>query len=157
MKTLFAIFLTVLLPAAIAQAQPTANFITGALLQETWLNISGHNVADLTNSPSFRKPPNRVSLVSQFEIPSDATVNYGVRLSGYLHVPVSGSYVFYISSNEQGGLFLSSDDNPENKRRIAFEPLNQNATRAWTGTADGRRNADNPENISEPISLLAGR
>jgi hypothetical protein len=48
--------------------------------------------------------------------------NYSMRISGVLVPPVTGNYVFYISSDDNGRLFLSSDANPANKVEIAREP-----------------------------------
>jgi hypothetical protein len=66
--------------------------------------------------------------------------------------PTTGSYVFYLCSTHQGALFLSTNANPANKQLIAREP-EWNPSRTWTGTT--RR--PNLENISAPISLVAGR
>jgi len=45
------------------------------------------------------------------------------RYFGYLIPPVSGDYIFYVSSDDNSqSLTLSTDDNPANKRQIAIEP-----------------------------------
>jgi hypothetical protein len=58
-----------------------------------------------------------------------------------------------MSSDDQGQLWLSTDENPNNKALIATEP-EWNASRDWVGTA--RRNFSAPENRSAPIHLEAG-
>jgi hypothetical protein len=46
--------------------------------------------------------------------------NYGGRLRGYICAPVTGDYTFYISGDDQAGLWLSTTDNPLNKVLIAY-------------------------------------
>ena len=62
--------------------------------------------------------------------------------------------MFYISSDDQGELWLSTDDNPANKKLVCSEPQ-WNGSRVWTG--GDRRNPAAPENISNPIGLEAGK
>jgi hypothetical protein len=59
-----------------------------------------------------------------------------------------------MSSDDQGSVFLSSDDQPANKYLLCYEPQWNNA-RDYTGTA--RRNPSAPENKSTNITLLAGQ
>jgi len=131
---------------AIARKQfdiPYDGFITPTLL------------AALTNNPftpKYPDLPDTVSFTTQLETPTDAGANYGVQFEGYLTAPVTGDYVFYLNSDDQGALFLSSDEIPANKQLIATEP-EWNAPRNWVVT-DRRPNG---ENISAPIPLAAGR
>src|SRR5581483_4738314 len=61
--------------------------------------------------------------------------------------------VFYLASDNQGELYLSTDPWAAHKTRIAFEP-EWAFPRTWTGPASGRTNQ---ENISSPIRLEAGQ
>jgi hypothetical protein len=90
--------------------------------------------------------------VSEAESPDRHVGDYGVRLSGFVLPPVSGEYQFYICSDDEGQVLLSSDADPANKRAIAREP-EWNAPRIWTG---GFRRP-NSENISKPIFLSKGQ
>ena len=81
----------------------------------------------------------------------DVRENYGVQFLGYVTAPTTGDYTFYVNSDDQGALFLSTDDNPASKVPIAREP-EWNASCNWTAT-DRRPNR---ENISAPIRLVAG-
>ena len=126
----------------------------GFLLREVFNEIQGSSLNTLTNDVRFPDFPDRVDLVSSFETHSNSGDNYGVKLSGYLHPPVTGDYTFYISSDEQSALHLSTDDTPAKKVRIAAEPISS-SPRDWVGTA--RRNPARPENRSVPIRLEAGR
>src|SRR5262249_16198333 len=47
--------------------------------------------------------------------------NYANRISGYFLPPTTADYVFFIASDDDGDLFLSTDDTPANKKLIAQE------------------------------------
>lgn len=126
----------------------------GFLLREVYSGFGGVAVADLTNNVKYPSAPDSRNFVRLYETPTDVAENYGVRLSGFLIPPETGDYVFYMSSDDGGALFLSTDENPANKTQIAREPT-WNPARAWLAT--DRRNAAAPENRSAPIRLEAGR
>ena len=57
-----------------------------------------------------------------FEVPTNALDNYGTRLRGYLCPAVSGNYTFWIASDDNGELWLSTDETEANKTLIANVP-----------------------------------
>jgi hypothetical protein len=126
--------------------------VLGYLRRQVYLNIPGVTVADLTSSPKFPDQPDLADLNTPFETPSNVYDNYGVRLMGFVLPPVTGEYVFYIASDDQGALFLSTDENPANKVQIALEPT-------WSGPRSWVESPSRPEpsNISAPIRLKSGR
>jgi WD40 repeat protein len=130
----------------------SADIVLGALKRELFYNFPGSTLADLTNSMKFPARPDASDLVYEFESPGTRNVNYGVRLLGYLIPPVTGEYLFYLASDDQGELWLSTDESPANLRRIAAEPI-WNMSRDWHTVL--RRPAK--ENISAPIPLTAGQ
>ena len=94
--------------------------------------------------------------VSNFETPRDIMEDYGVVLHGYLVPPITGDYTLYLCSDDQGELWLSSDESPSHARLVASEPQ-WNRARNWTGLdrrplVDGR-----PVNQTRPVRLEAGR
>src|SRR5690606_33362304 len=93
------------------------------------------------------RPADYELLLGVMEAPSygDATNNYGARLTTYFVPPETGEYKFFISTDDGGQLFLSTDSNPANRRQIAAEPL-WNGRRVWTSL--NNRNATTPENRS---------
>ena len=91
--------------------------------------------------------PTRTEVLKGFEAPSHQAERYSSRIRGYVHPPVSGAYTFWISGDDEGRLFLSSDDKPANKKRIASVP-------GWTGQ---RQWDKHKEQQSEPVQLEAGR
>lgn len=149
--------LSLICAAAVAQAQSVTNFVTGALWRETWFNVPGFEIVNLLSDWRFPNSPDQAGPVSRFEAPSNAAENYGVRLSGYITVPVSGSYIFYINANDKGVLMLSTNENPARKRVIARELAASEKPRDWiTGANQGSR-GNPPVNISAPINLITGR
>ncbi|MDA7667633.1 PA14 domain-containing protein [bacterium] len=131
-------------------------FVYGGLLKEIWHNLPGNKLSNLTNHVRFLQEPDVVDIAELFEVPRMIAVdNFGSRLSGYIYAPTTGDYTFHMASDDNGALFLSTDQRSSSKRLIASEP-DWAGAREWTGTARGR-NPSNPENISAPIHLKSGR
>jgi len=125
-----------------ASAQPA-----NGLLREVYEEIGGASVSDLTSAPSYPNSPSSTGYVSDFEAPTDVLENYGQRLRGYLLPPVSGNFTFWIASDDGGELWLSTDDTPARRRRIA-------AVTGWTSPREWSREAGQQ---SDPIPLAAGQ
>src|SRR5262249_53011835 len=95
----------------------------GLLLREVYKGIDGSLLKNLQESPKLPNSPDEVSLLTQFEAPANVLDQYGQRLSGYLTPPTTGEYTFYLASDDQGALFLSTDEDPTHKVQIASEPI----------------------------------
>jgi len=67
---------------------------------------------------------------------NDGVNNYSERLSGWFIPPTTGNYVFFVASDDDSDVFLSTDNNPANKVLIAQESGWGNA-REWTNNAGG--------------------
>jgi hypothetical protein len=103
-----------LFAACLSQAQDTG------LLREVFSGIPGNRLADLTNSFAFPDRPTSTNRVTDFfEAPIDIEDEYGQRMHGYIVPPTTGPYVFWIASDDESALFLSTDQQPVNKRLIA--------------------------------------
>lgn len=120
---------------------------SGSVLREYWTDISGVLVNDLTSNPRFPNQPSGRDLLPTFEAPTDWADYYGTRVRGYLTAPRTGSYTFWIASDDGGELWLSTDSSPTNRTRIARVP-NWTPSRNWT---------IDPAQKSGPISLVAGQ
>ncbi len=92
---------------------------SGEILREWWANISGAGVTDLVNNANYPDNPSGSDTQTSFEAPSDWADQYGTRMRGYLHPPVSGQYRFWIASDDGSQLLLSSDADPVNATPIA--------------------------------------
>ena len=99
----------------------------GKVVMEKWTNISGTAVSAV----DWNTPPNTTSEITQLEIPTDVDNYYGIRIRGYIIPSVSGSFFFYIASDDNSELWLSSDSQPENISKIAWVPSWTNS-RVWT-------------------------
>jgi hypothetical protein len=137
----------------------------GFARREFYFNIGGLLISDLRNSSNYPNSPDLVNFATVLESPRDNQSephvydNYGTRVSGFIIPPVSGEYNFFMSSDDQGEFWLSTDANPLNLVLVCHEPV-ANDIRDWTGTA--RRNAVAPENRSSTlfpggIPLVAGQ
>src|SRR6266542_748552 len=134
----------------------------GFALQQLYLNIGdGVAISDLTGNSKFPDAADSVSYVGLLEGPVNFAASYGTRLSGWLFPPVSGNYNFFMSSDDNGEFWLSTDDSPANAVLICSEPQ-WAGSREWTGDAGGRRTTAAPENQSSTlfpggIPLVAGQ
>ena len=88
---------------------------TGSITREVWLDIPGYDL----NSIPWNTTPDISEEMTKFEAPIDIDDHYGTRMSGFICPPQTGNYTFWISSDDQGELWLSSDDNPDNVQLIA--------------------------------------
>jgi hypothetical protein len=141
---------------------------TGVLKYSYWTNINGTPLDGLLTDPRFPASPSGVGTVFSFDsrefFPTDALENYGASISGFITPATSGNYVFFISSDDNGALFLSTDDKPANKKQIAAETAWSNG-RQWTTSAgnsdlSSKRSDEFPGSewpTGATISLVAGR
>jgi YVTN family beta-propeller protein len=98
------------------------NLGTGQIMREYWTSINGVTVASLTSNTVFPANPNGRDLQPSFDSPQNWDDNTGQRLRGFLYVPVTGQYQFFISSDDESSLKLSTDANPANAVEIASQP-----------------------------------
>ncbi|MCI0535519.1 MAG: DUF4082 domain-containing protein [Verrucomicrobiales bacterium] len=133
-------------------AQP--QLVTGFVKREVFLiflNVAGATVADLTGSAKFTgNQPDAVSLLNSFEAPRRGGGEYGQRVSGWLVPPTTGAYVFFVASDNDSELWLSTNQDPANKQLIAGVTGNT-ASRQWNKYPDTQNNA------AAPVALQAGQ
>ncbi len=133
--------------ATIAQQQ----LATGFVKREVFLGLPGGTVADLTGSAKFgANSPDAVSLLSSLEAPRRSGAQYGQRLSGWLVPPSTGAYVFFIASDNDSELWLSTDATVPNKQLIA-------SVSGSTGSRQWNRYPDTQNNAVTPVTLQAGQ
>ena len=116
---------------------------TGSITREVWTNISGVSVSQIPVNTT----PNLTEDIALFETPTNFAENYGTRVSGFIHPTVSGDYRFWIATDDNGELWLSTDNNPANRTRIAYVP-GYTTSRQWNKF---------PEQRSALIHLEAGQ
>src|SRR5690606_14974103 len=100
-------------------------FETGFATYERWDNANGDPGAIAAFATSIlegtMRAPDSSAVVTQFGGPWAAGDNYSSRISGYFVPPSTGEYVLFIASDDQSNLYLSTDDQPANKKLIAQE------------------------------------
>jgi hypothetical protein len=118
----------------------------GSIARYYWTNISGSSLSGLTNLVAFPHYPDGTSFTNAFEGPTTFGDFYGTRMFGYLIPPSSGNYTFWIASDDNSELWLSSNHDPANAEIIASVPVWTNP-REWTKF---------PSQRSTPVTLEAG-
>jgi len=136
------------LPATLLYTFNTAASGAGTISYEYWLNIGGSAISDLlAGTNNFAIAPSGTSTLTSFEGPTDWADNYGSRIRGYITAPTTGTYYFWIASDDYSELYLSTDISPANKVKIAYV-YGWTSPRAWTTYASQK---------SAGISLVAGQ
>jgi hypothetical protein len=87
--------------------------------------------------------------ISRFQVPDDVGQDFAAHVYGVLTAPETGDYVFWISSDDNSELNLSTDGSPEHKQRIA----SISGSPAWTDYVEWNKF---PTQRSEPVALVAG-
>ena len=131
--------------------------------------IGGNRLADnLFTNAKWPNSPDLITHAPYAEWPQTGNIakapagnikdNYAVHMLGYVTPPDTGDYQFFVAADDNAVLFLSSDESPANKKRIACEPQ-WRAVRAYANT--GNRWVINEDGLmvngSDPVSLQKGK
>ncbi|HEX2937065.1 MAG TPA: PA14 domain-containing protein, partial [Bacteroidales bacterium] len=84
---------------------------SGYAWREIWTNISGTSTDNIPVSMT----PNLSGPLSSLDEPKQYGDNFGSRIRGYITAPLSGSYTFWIASDDGSRFYLSTDEDPANK------------------------------------------
>jgi glucose/arabinose dehydrogenase len=115
-------------PAATPAAEPAGTEATasasagagaGSITREIWTPLEGIDVEDLTGADAYPDNPTKRETITSFDAPRAGNKDYGQRIRGYIHPPVSGSYRFWLASDDASILLLSTDESPANAVGIA--------------------------------------
>jgi len=113
-------------------------FVKGIAIEKKYDNIGGGTaVSDLTGNAKYPNSPDHVIVRNNISIPDNTDNNYGATVSGYFIPPTSGDYVFFITSDDNSALFLSTDEDPANLKQIAVETAWSNANKQYVASAGG--------------------
>jgi hypothetical protein len=116
---------------------------TGGLLREFWADASGCSISSIP----LDRPATASSIITSFEGPINVAHNYGARIRGYICPPATGDYTFWLASDDAGELWISTDEDPANKTRIAFVD-------GWTNPREWEKY---PTQKSATVRLETGR
>lgn len=79
--------------------------------------IPGGDLNDLYEAANFPGTPDYSETVDFLGVPSKNVYDEtGALIQGYLTVPITGNYKFNVTGDDETILFISSDDDPENKQ-----------------------------------------
>ena len=119
----------------------------GSILRELWLNMlpRSTSLTMLYGWPTFPYSPDQSDLLTSFDtIPG--LDDFGGRIHGWFYPPRTGDYTFYLASDDNGELWLSTDQSPAMAQLIAYETASA-GDKAWQFGNE----------MSDPIHLETGR
>jgi len=117
------------------------------IIMETFSNVPGTTIAELTSNANFPNSPSAVTELNEFRIPINVDDDYGVRVKGLLKAPETGTYYFWVTGDDNVELSISDDASDANKARIAYHE---------DYSLDGQWNKY-PTQKSTGINLVAGQ
>ena len=125
----------------------------GTIVQEIWNNVAGTDINVLKDDPRYPHSPDEISELTNFDSGTGLGDDYGGRIHGWVYAPATGDYTFWLCSDDQGELWLSSDDDADNSRQIAYVGDPPPAAGGWAPAGDWDKY---PTQQSESVSLIGG-
>jgi len=125
---------------------PPVSAGVGQVLYERW--ASGGSADSMLTETS---PPDYTEILTaaQWGVGDDNSIdNYRARITGWLIPPATGNYIFWLVTDDNGRLWLSTDDDPANARLIATES-------SWAGEGGWGGPGDEAQSVA--IHLEAGK
>ncbi|MEM7673068.1 MAG: hypothetical protein AAF212_06985, partial [Verrucomicrobiota bacterium] len=121
----------------------------GIVRRDAWTGIGGDAVMELTELSDFPLNPDerRLADALDFRQATNFGDNYGQRLYGLIIAPETADYTFWIAGDHSCELWLSTDESPSNRERIAHLETKV-VYREWAVATTQR---------SAPIALEAGQ
>jgi len=92
---------------------------TGTILREIWEGIGGGAVWDLTNNAAYPDSPTWSDEITSFDSPGLEMDNYGGRIQGWLVPETDGWCKFWIASDDDSELWLSTTEKSGSAVKIA--------------------------------------
>ncbi|MBN8458866.1 MAG: cadherin domain-containing protein [Verrucomicrobia bacterium] len=130
---------------AITVVNTADGYQPGSIVRTYFENISGTAVSNLTGNTKFSNTPDSQVFLTSFD-GLEHGENYGSTIRGYLIPPATGSYQFWIASDDASELRLSSNSNPASATVIA-------TVSGWTSQYAWTANASQQ---SSTVNLTAG-
>lgn len=136
------------LNAAGSDSETVVLYVTttgGSATREIWQGVAGNGLSAIP----LHIPPSETGTVATLSSPADAGDNYGERLRGYITAPTSGLYTFFVTSDENAEIWVSSSEEPARRLKRAW------VSRSRWPVGDGVWDAQ-PGQRSVPMRLRAG-
>jgi len=122
-------------PSAYSGTFKSYQFKTGLATFNRWLDKTG-GFATFVDDGIKDTAPNITTVLTEYYTGSGLHENYFGQITGYFVPETTGNYVFFLASDDHGELYLSTDSNPANKKKIAEEP-SWSDPRLWVGDGSG--------------------
>lgn len=81
--------------------------VSGGLVQEIWTNIAGASVSALISDPRYPDRPTTTRPLTKMDTGADYGGNYGSRIRAVITAPATGTYHFYIASEDASELLFA--------------------------------------------------
>lgn len=92
---------------------------SGWVTRQLYYSIPGASVTDLQSSPKFPNTPDQVDFLRGLGFDNTPyALDYGIRLTAYFVPPQDGAYEFYMYSDDEAVLSLSTSESP-----VGLQPL----------------------------------
>jgi len=138
----------------LAGAASAADPGKGNFLFEDFYSTPDNNITDnvdtLKADPDFPDNPDRGYWEQALERPDGGEDYWGCRGRGYIYPPQTGDYTFWIASDDDGELWLSTDEDPANISLIAN-------VEGWTNYREFAGTTGGSNQQSQPVALTAGK
>ena len=93
----------------------SSRFVARGVLQQVWTGQGGSSIADINTQAVIQSQ----QVLANFKSPTSMGNNYGQKVSGYLSVPESGEYSFWVASDDASQLKISPDMSAEKAELVA--------------------------------------
>lgn len=118
----------------------------GQIVMQRWEGISGTALSALTGNANYPNNPTVTENLTSFIWDVTDLNTYGARIFGWVYAPATGDYTFRLATDDNGQLWLSTDDDPENLVQIA-------SVSGYSGVNEFGKFA---AQTSAPVHLVAG-
>lgn len=130
-------------------ATGTVTTVAGSVMYTNGLKVELFRGASRVGVEAGNTGPTVPNRITALDIPGGFGDNYAQRVSGWFKAPTSGNYTFYVASDDDADVFLSTDSSAANKRVIAHEN-GWSQYQRYTTHADG--NNQNPVDVAQKCS-----
>ncbi|MFN3850513.1 MAG: PA14 domain-containing protein [Spirosomataceae bacterium] len=148
MKYRFLLLITIFWAAFSSRAQQNCVGTAGQIKWHYWMGFkSTPDSLDLFALENFPSRPDGTQILGSTKAPVNFTDYYASMMRGYITVSTTDNYKFNITGDDRVFFYLSTDNNPANKRRRA-------SLTTFTGVTEHNRQAGQ---TSQTIQLVAGQ
>lgn len=99
----------------------------GTATREVWNGVTGTGLSAIP----LHQAPASSGVVTSLESPDNSGDQYGERIRGYITAPSTGLYTFYLTSDENAELWISSGEEPARRLKRAWVSAGSVADGVW--------------------------